>query len=79
MMVQIEAEKKEAMSLALHEIVQMTEFATRATENLGGVGDNQNFQMLAVDANLLDFAILDILKRAKALKDQFDDGFKRCA
>ena len=53
---------------ALHEIESMIEFAVRAGDSLLGVGDNTIFQMPADDANLLEFAILDVQKRVQALR-----------
>jgi hypothetical protein len=53
---------------ALHEIESMIEFAIRAGESLNGVGDNKMFQMPAADANLLDFAILNVQARIRTLR-----------
>lgn len=65
-------DKAEAISQAVHEIKWMVEYAQRAKETLGGVGDNSMFQMPADDANLLDFAICDIEKRVRALQKEVD-------
>ena len=46
----------------------MIEFAVRAGESLNGVGDNKMFQMPADDARLLDFAILNVQERVRALR-----------
>lgn len=58
---------KNAIESALHEIGYMIEVAIRAQSSLNGVGDNTIFQMPRDDANLLDFAIVDLEKRVKEL------------
>jgi hypothetical protein len=51
----------------------MVEVAHRATESLLGVRENSEvFQMPAIDAKLLDFAILNIEKRVKALQEKIN-------
>jgi hypothetical protein len=66
---------KDAIDLALHEIQQMVEVASRSAETLCRAGgDNETFQMPAADANLLDFSIFDIEKRIKAVRAMLLEG-----
>jgi hypothetical protein len=67
--------KVEKIHHAVHEIEKMHEFAIRAAESLQGAGpDNQKFEMPAEDAQLLDFALLDVAKRLKALREIIEQG-----
>jgi hypothetical protein len=68
---------KNAISLAVNEIKMMVEVAVRASQSLLGcdrVDDygRQMFQLPADDANLLDFAILNVEQRIKALQKEID-------
>jgi hypothetical protein len=65
----IEQTKMECIDLAVHGIEKMVEFAVRAGGSLlGAEHDHQKFEMPAEDAQLLDFAILDVAERVKALR-----------
>jgi hypothetical protein len=61
-----------AISHAVNVIKHMIEVAHRASESLNGVGDNGVFQMPTEEANLLDFAIVEIEKRVRALQKEID-------
>jgi hypothetical protein len=62
--------KIDEIDYAVHEIEKMCEFAIRAAESLQGKeSDKQKFEMPADDAQLLDFALLDVAKRLTALRE----------
>ena len=62
--------KIDAIDYALHEIESMVAFALCAAESLlGSEHDKEKFEMPAHDANLLDFALFDVAKRIKTLRE----------
>ncbi len=72
--------KMDRIDLAVNEIEKMVEFAIRAGESLlGAEHDNQKFEMPAEDANLLDFALFDVAKRVKALREILEGRGDECA
>jgi len=72
--------QSDLIDYAVHEIKYMVEFAIRASESLlGAEHDKSKFEMPAEDANLLDFALLDVAKRVKALQEILEGGGHECA
>jgi hypothetical protein len=61
------------IDLTLHEIGSMVEFAHRVTENMTA-GDDGTFCLTYDSMNLLDFAICDLEKRVKELRENIQAG-----
>ena len=66
--------RAKAPDYAVHEIEYMVEFAIRAGESLlGSESDKRKFEMPAHEANLLNFALLDVAKRIRALREIIEE------
>jgi hypothetical protein len=66
--------RKNEIDDALHEIQQMVEVAIRGAHSLNGAEhDKQKSEMPADDAQLLDFSLLDIANRVKALREIMEE------
>jgi hypothetical protein len=67
------------IDMALHGIDSMVEFAHRSLEAYSAEGDEKIFHIPYDDINLLDFAIVDIAQRVKALRQEIEEAMKLCS